>query len=336
MKRFITLISLLIILTIIGSACAAPAPATAPSVPAAPSAPAPAPEAADIWEVDYAPVTDIPVIPGIAGEAAPFTPEADESAVALPLLTPADSRGRRMVYTADLQLQTTQFMQGRRIILNTVAQMNGFIENSHVQGRDMRFPEIERHASFTFRIHSDRLAEFLMVMEDEFNLVSLNQSGENVTANFEHTEATLDDLREQEARLRDILTDDSLSNTERRNLNRQLEEVQSNIRSRERQRNIFDDNIHYSSVSIWLSEVIFPEDMPEPEPEAPFGARFAEAAGNMANGFVRGIQAIAIGVISILPAIIVLAVIVVVVIIIYRKTKKTNNNNNDDNNPHNG
>jgi len=225
-------------------------------------------------------------------------------------------------------------MQGRRTILNTAARLNGYVERANVHGRDMRSPWTERNAGFTLRIHSDNLAEFIVVMEDEFNLLFFNQDGNDVTAEFEHTEATLDDLREQEARLRDVLEDGTMSDTERRNLNRQLSEIQSNIRNRERQRNIFDDHIHYSTVNIRLFEIILPEDAPEPPEEVPFGVRFGEAIGNMAAGFVRVVQAIVIGVVSILPAIIILAVIVIVVIIICRKAKKAHNNNN--NNPPNG
>jgi len=334
MKRFITLISLLTILAIFGSACSgAMEPAPAPSAAPAPTAdfavetptPAPAPASAPA-----------PSAPAVGGEAAQQQAEVDDSVVALMLLTPSDSRGRRLVYTVDMELQTTQFMQGRRTILNTAARLNGYVESANVNGRDMRSPWTERRAGFTLRIHSDNLAEFLVVMEDEFNLVSFNQVSNDVTSEFEHVEATIDDLREQEERLRDLLENADLNDTERRNLNRQLADIQANIRNRERQRNVFDDHVHYSTVNIRLFEVIFPEDVPEPEsePELSFGARFSEAAGNMATGFVRVMQAIAIGIISILPALVVLAVIVVIVIIVCRKAKKENNKSNDNDNNH--
>jgi len=337
MKRFTTLIALLIILAIFGSACAAQMPPEMASAPAAAPSPAPTQTAG----LDPAPPVSggapASPAPNAVGEAA----QPDESVVALPLLTASDSRGRRLIYTVDMDLQTTTFMQGRRTILNTAARLNGYVERANVQGRDIRSPWTERSAGFTLRIHSDNLAEFIVVMEDEFNLLFFNQESDDVTAEFEHTEATLDDLHEQEERLRDLLENTTMSDAERRNLNRQLSDLQANIRNRERQRNVLDDHFRYSTVNIRLFEVIFPEDAPEPEPEEPFGVRFSRAVGDMASGFIRGLQAIAIGIISILPALIILAVIAVVVIMILRKAKKANdtseksnsdNNHNDDNN----
>jgi len=341
MKRFITLILLLTILVTIGTGCAAAGPVMAPSAPTMDSAPAsspPAPRAsaptpdqsASAPSADFAEATEHTTSYTYATSIL----EVDESAVALPMLTPSDSRGKRLVYNVDMQLQTTEFMPSIRTLFTTLASMGGYVETEMLQGRDMRFPGTERHVIYTVRIHSDRLSEFLVVIEDNFNLVFRNRVGTNVTVDFEHTEATLDDLREREVRIRNILEDGSLNNTERRNYNRQLEEVQSNIRNRERQRNVFDDSIHYSTLTIQILEVILPEDAPDPEPDLTFGERFGEAARNMGNGLLRGLQTLAIGIVLILPALIILVVIAVVVIIVYRRTKKANKNHKNPPNDH--
>jgi len=330
MKRLITIITLALVLAIILAGCSAPdmAPTAAPAGGApAPSAPAAAP-AAPPPVVDRAPAPEI-AMEATDGDAHFGFAQVDESPVALPLLTPSDSRGRRLVYTVDMQIQTTEFMPGKRLLINTLGNFGGWVESEHLEGRDMRFPNRERNVRYTLRIHSNHLSEFLMIVEDNFNLVTRWQISDDVTASYAHSESALDDLRDQEARIREHLADENVRMTaaDRRNLERNLSEIQSSIRTHERRINIYDDFVMYSTVHVHLFEVIFPEE--QVIEDVSFGDRFNEALVRALDGIVGFFQGAAIVIILVLPTLLLLAAIaatVLIIIFIIRKVGKKRKN----------
>lgn len=60
--------------------------------------------------------------------------------------------GRMLVYEVSMTLQTQQFLDGMRILLNNVNSTTGFVEYARIRGTDIRFDPIERQAVFTFRV----------------------------------------------------------------------------------------------------------------------------------------------------------------------------------------
>jgi len=230
-----------------------------------------------------------------------------------------------MVYTVEMHLQTTDFMEGIRKLATTVGNMQGYLISENIQGRDLRAPEYERNASYVLRLHTDRLLEFLIVMEDNFNLVNRRQVADDITASYEYSGLTLSDLREQETRMKAELESDELTASERRNLESSLANVQSSIRSHETQQSVMDDNVLYSTISIHLSEVIFVDEIEIIE--LTFGERFFEAVTRSWDGFVAFGQGLLIVIINILPTLIVLAVITVITFLIvlrYKRWRKAN------------
>lgn len=271
---------------------------------------------------------------GASGDGAQAT--AEESAVPLPLLTPSNSRGKRIVYTVDVELQTTAFMVGIRTLLNTVSIMDGYVESANVRGRDLHQPVRERSADYTLRLYSENLPEFLVVIEDNYNLVSLRQTSEDVTARYGHGDSSLSDLRSRETRLLRDLENTQLETDERLEIELQLAHVQTSIRNYERQQAEFDDGVLYSTINVKLYEVIFEEEPEEEEaeeeeeiPEPTFGERFSQAASRSMNSFIAFCQTVLIILVRLAPALLTLIVLTLIALFIYRtvlKYRKKRNN----------
>jgi len=307
------------------SACSGAADADYAALPAADkggafdSAPEPADVSADSYWSDgeaSAPAADAPYIT----EEAPS--DSAGSAGPPPILTPGDSGGRRLLYTVDMQLQTTDFMSGIRLLYDTISELNGFIMNEQVYGRDLRTPGYERSASYTFRLFTDNLPEFIVIIEDNYNLLSRQLYAEDVTAVHEYQGYTLGDLREQEERLKKQLDDDDLDADTITDLERALIEVQAFIRSLEMQQSTLDDDILFSFINIQLFEVIFVEEEDEEEEVVlTFGERFLQESLKSWDGFVAFLQGFSIVFIRILPTLLILGVITVIIVLIVRKYK---------------
>ena len=326
MKRYVLVCSLILVLSLsLGflSACSGASDSgySYAPVPAHDSAPA------DTYVAE--PPGDYPAP---AGDAAPalVDPEGAPSDSAgsagpPPILTPSDAGGRRLIYTVDMQLQTTDFMAGIRLLYNTISELGGFIMSEQVNGRDMRNPGYERSASYSFRLFTDNLPEFIVILEDNYNLLGRQLSADEITASYEHTGFTLGDLREQEERIKAALDDEELDDDARVDLEKALMEVQAFIRSLEMQQSTMDDDILYSFINVRLYEVIFIEEEEIEEEEEvvlTFGERFLEEVLRSGNSFIAFLQGLLIVIIRILPTLLVLGVIATITILIIRKYKK--------------
>jgi len=314
MKRYMCLCSIALIFTLLLGACGAAndsgaySPSATPP-PAAGSGSMPAPSADSSYDAPAAPSDSA----GSSGGS--LTP--------LPILTPSDSRGRRLIYSVELQLQTIEFMEGNSLLKTTIGDMGGYIVNAVVYGRDMRAPDIERSASYVFRLLTERLAEFIVEMEQNYNLLNLRQSSDDVTVSYESLDAVIYDFREREKRLLEELDDPELEDSIRRELENNLFDIQSAIRNFDIQQSSMDDSILYSTITVHLSEVIFDEEIEEEEIIAPtFGERFGLAASRSWDGFVSLCQGLLIFFIRALPTILILGVVTFTVILIVRKHKK--------------
>ena len=167
-----------------------------------------------------------------------------------------------------------------------------------------------------------------MIVEQNYNLVSLEQKSEDVTAKYNQTNSVLDDLREREARLKKDLENQKLETSDTLNIERELAEVQIAVRNAEKQQSVIDDGVLYSTINVILYEVIFREEIVEeveepPEiPEPEFGERLGETAAGSINGFIAFCQNFLLVLIRIAPAVLIIAVFAFLALLIYRGVRK--------------
>lgn len=242
-------------------------------------------------------------------------------------LTPtADSAlsAEKIIYSADLYLQTTEFDKTMQTLEQNVAACGGFVEGSNVYG-DIRYNDdgttqvVNRTAYYTVRVPAAQFEGFLKQADGLGNVLSSSRNAENVTSSYTDYEARLSSLNTQEERLLDMLkktTDvESLVALEQR-----LSDVRYEIESIERNLRNLDRKITYSTVSLTLEEVeVYTPTAPV---QRTFGEKLASAFSDGWNGFVRGFQRLCIGLVSALPALVLLAILVVIVLLIVRKLRK--------------
>jgi len=326
MKRLLIISVCFILALVILASCSAPeaAPTQDRSSSVAPAAPAP--ERAPSFDMA---VEASPAEPSMMEEAEFAPPSVSNHApahdiagpyFALPILTPGES-GKMFEYTVTLNLQTTYFMSGMRKLLNTAGETGGYLLFANVQGHDLHHPYVERYGNFMLRIPSERLSEFIIVMENNFNVWHFTQSTEDSTARFDRTALQLDDLHEHERQLIEALaeTDDS---DERIHIQRWLSEVRDSIRSAEAAQALILDNVIYSTVHVQLFEVILTPDDYVPAPPPTFGDRLSGAVSRSADVFVAFGQGLLLIIIAIAPVLLILAVAGGVALLAIRIVKK--------------
>ncbi|MDR2909351.1 MAG: DUF4349 domain-containing protein [Oscillospiraceae bacterium] len=238
---------------------------------------------------------------------------------ALPLLTPGGG-DTLLSYQAEMHLQTTDFMAGSRLLLNTVEELGGHSLNTYIEGRDMFAEDSLRYARYDLRVPSRELSGFLIRMEEDFNLLMLNQRSLDFTVEYGEADTRMADLKEQEARLMESLTE-GRSAEDMLDIENELSRVQGWIAELEAETASIKNAVAYSYISVSLYEVREPVSL-EPEPEPAWSERMGEAAKNSLNNFLDFLKGLSLFIISALPVLAAVAVIGVPVIMIARLIRR--------------
>ena len=266
-----------------------------------------------------------------ASPASAIEDYTEENPAPLPIITPDDPRGRRLTYTVHADLQTTSFSEKTNLIAIVAAEEGGFVLQSSMQGGDLRDTETvtERRAFYEIRLPTENLPGFLVAIRQNFYVVNLIQYSEDITVEYERETWEIEDLTELEEWLEEALEDDDLDAAERRDLEVYLADVRSDIREAQQRHSAMEYDILYSSVNIWIEEVIFEVDEDDEDyyvngedDETTFGDRFGQAAATSFGGFVGFFQGLLIVIITILPTLLILAAITALIIFAVRRRKK--------------
>ena len=230
----------------------------------------------------------------------------------------------KIIYSADLSAQTTDFDTAISTLDAQIAAFGGFIERSDVNG-DTRYNNdgttsiINRWAYYTVRIPCDHFESFLHETEGFGNVTSTSRDAQNVTSAYTDYEARLSSLNTQEERLLDMLAKSEDVETLIA-LEQRLSDVRYEIESIERNLRNYDMQIKYSTVNLDLREVeVYTPTVPV---RRTFSQKLADSLSDGWNGFTRGIQNVILGLASALPALILLAVIIAAVIVCIKKARK--------------
>jgi len=289
------------------------------------------------WAADIAGDEDEPQLSVMEVEADDATDwdfgaedEVDGYRGEIPILLPSES-GRQLVYAIEINMQTTDFDGGIRILRGIVGELNGHPERELIIGRDYRDHDVERSASFNLRIPNENIIEFILFAEANYNIVRLELEMDDLSVIYESEEARVDRLRDREQQIiADLNADDDDDETDVTQAD--LDEVRDLLRDAEAEAAGMQHDVDYSRIIIRLAEVILPvdevEDVVEPET---FGDRLQNTLESSLSGILGIFQNILLLVIIILPWLFLIALFVVPIAYLVKRYRK----NGADNEPHN-
>ena len=231
----------------------------------------------------------------------------------------------KIIYSANLQAQTTDFDTAIATLDKQIAAFGGFIERSDISG-DTRYNNdgtttvINRWADYTIRVPAAKFEDFLHQTEGLGNVTSVSRYAENVTSQYTDYEARLSSLRTQEERLLAMLEKsedvESLIALEQRlaDVRYELESIERNLRN-------LDLQVSYSTVNLYLEEVeVY---TPTVSVQRTFSEKLSDAFSDGWTGFVRGLQYFCLGLASSLPGLVLFVLIALAIFFIVRKILRT-------------
>ena len=224
--------------------------------------------------------------------------------------------GRKLIRTVYLSLQTTEFDSVLSNLSEKTAELGGYIENSSVSGHSYYYNNT-RYASYTIRIPTAELNQFVDVVSEIGNVTQKNESVEDVTLQYVDVESRKKALETEQERLMELLS--SAENMEDLlAIESKLSEVRYELENYGSQLRMLDNQIDYSTVNVDVDEV---ERITETG-EKSFFAEIKDRFGDSLYQVGRGIRSFVRGFLGSLPIIFVWVVIAAVVVIVVRSIRK--------------
>lgn len=234
--------------------------------------------------------------------------------------------GRKVIRNASLTVETLEFDRFINEITNKTNELGGYIQSNEVNGRSYGYNSGSnlRYADTVVRIPAEKLDEFLEAVDGAGNVVSRNESVDDVTETYTDIEARLASLRTEYDTLLELLAKaDSLETII--TLQDRLANVRYEIESYESKQRLYDNSIAYSTVHLTISEVERETAVVEETFGQEVSRRFKESAQDVGEFF----KVLAAWLIGDLPKIaLVLFFIVglplIIVLIIVKSVKRAN------------
>ena len=221
----------------------------------------------------------------------------------------------KMVYRANMDLQTLSFEQADADIGALVKEMGGYFEQRSISNRSSGY----RYADYTVRIPSDKFESFCSQMGTLCHLVYKNESADNITESYYDTQSRLVTAQTKLARLQELLAkaesmediitiESAISDTEWT-----IENLTGTLRT-------YDSLVDYATVYMSLSEVY--ELSGQGQAPVTFGDRLGESFLGGLKSIGRTAQNFAVW---LAYSWFWLAVIIVIVIVVIRTIRRRKN-----------
>lgn len=232
--------------------------------------------------------------------------------------------GRKLIRTVSLSLETKEFDSVLTNLSTKTTELGGYIETSSVNGNSYSHHST-RYASYVIRIPADKLNEFVEVVSELGNVTQKNESVEDVTLRYIDVESHKKALETEQKRLLELLS--KAENMEEiLTIESKLSDIRYEIENYESQLKTMDNQIDYSTVSVYIDEVERVTDTGEKG----FFEEIKERFGNSLYIVARGIRGLIIGILGSLPILIVCGGVIAVVVIVVRKILKKRNMRKED------
>lgn len=265
--------------------------------------------------VDNSYMADSGVSPDMEmGVVSPVSGSSDASSLTSSNPIQPISTTRKLIRTVDLNVETTDFDQLIADVSQNVTDVGGYIEQSDISGSSISGRDSRRYAHFTARVPADKLDNFITQVGQQGNITNKSEYTQDVTLQYSDIESRKKSLTIEQERLWALLEKaDTLEAVIA--LEERLSEIRYQLESFESQLRTYDNQVDYSTVSIYISEVqVLTSTAP------------ATIGDRIEKGFHRDLEAVsrlcvnlAVWFLSSIPSLLLLAVLILLLIFIGRK-----------------
>lgn len=234
---------------------------------------------------------------------------ADSSLMPANAAEAATKTAQKIIYNASLSMESTDFDAARETLMAAVEANDAWMESASVYGTEK---DHDRSADYTVRVPVDNYRAFLAAVGEAGSVRNVSENAENITSSYIDVQARLTALEAQRTRLNE-LADQAETTADLLEIESQLSDVQYQLENYTGQLRNMDQQVSYSTVDIYLQEVVTLTPT-----GVTFTERIADAFGGGWDAFVGFVQGLVIALVYLWPVVLI-AVAVLATLRFWRK-----------------
>lgn len=233
---------------------------------------------------------------------------------------------QKMVRKIWLEAETEELDSLLASVEQRISQLGGYIEKQNTYNGSAYSTSRSRYAELTVRVPAENLDSFVTDVSEASNIISKEQTAENITLSYVATESRIKALETEQTRLLELLakaeTMEDILKIESKltDIRTELEEVTSKLR-------VYDNMVDYGTIYLTIREVRQYTVVEEPET---VWERISTGFVENAKDLWEGITELFIFLVTGLPYFIPLGVVVTVFILILKRKPKKPIRKNDE------
>ncbi len=228
----------------------------------------------------------------------------------------------KLVYTCNLQIETTEYAKTVQAIREKIRQYNAIIEYESENDDDYNWyysGHVKRSGTMTLnltiRVPAAQYDAFVTDAGDFGKVTSRSQNVENISRRYHSTEARIEALEKEEKRLNEMM-DKADTIEEMIYIEERLTDVEAELNANKTNLASMDVDVAYSTVNLSVREVMVYTE--EQKPAVTFGQRVRQAFSESWEGFTGFLEGFLIVIIHLLPFIVCGLVLAAVIVLANR------------------
>lgn len=230
---------------------------------------------------------------------------------------PENAAQQKLITTVNINAETEDLDPFMENIGSKIAALGGYIEYQDVYNGSAYSSYRHRSASMTIRIPADNLPGFVEQVKDFSNVVSYNESQENVTLTYVATESRVKALETQETRLLELL-EQAENMTELLEIEARLSEVRYELENVASRLRVLSNQVDYATVHLDIDQVKVYTEVEEQTVWQRIGSGFTKNLKNLGDDLVD----LFVWLVTYSPQLVIFAAIVVAAIVLIKRASR--------------
>ena len=161
---------------------------------------------------------------------------------------------QKLITTVEINAETEDLDALMPQLSEHIAQLGGYVEFQNTYYGSAYSSYRHRSANMTIRIPADKLSDFLLHVEGASNVISKQQSQDNVTLQYVDTESRVAALEAERDRLMELL-EQAGDLSDLLKIEERLTDVLYDLESTTAQLRSLDNQVSYATVNLYIDEV---------------------------------------------------------------------------------
>ncbi len=167
--------------------------------------------------------------------------------------TPVLPENRKWIVTMSLNAETDNLDSALEAVSQQIGALNGYVESQNITNSSYSSNR-RRSASLTVRIPADQVDAFVQEVSSLTNVVSHSRNVQDITLSYNDTEGRITALETERDRLLELM-EQAENMSDLLEIEARLTEVRYQLENYSSTKRLYDNQIDYATVSLYITEV---------------------------------------------------------------------------------